>query len=246
MAASGGHLRRRTVCLAVHAAAVGRRGRQPRAGGAAHGRERRPGDAEGQRDTVSGKAAAALLAGRRALSHLWRKRVCDPPAQCAGAAGLRVDRLSVGAPRLGAARRILCRAGSADLDRAVSVYALRDSRGAAELSAAAGALLLHHRLRVAQADALLWHVGGAGAGGAHQGADCAHLLYRRRRSAAAAERPMAALAGFEAGDGTAAVPGYRRAVAHSGRPGQSRPGKPHRQPPHAGKRSRLLVLLLCE
>ena len=69
------------------------------------------------------------------------------------------------------------------------------------------------------------------------------FFFRRGHSLPAAHRPMAALEGAQARYGSA-LSGHRRALAHSLRPGQSRPGPRCRQPSHARQRPRLLLLLL--
>ena len=109
-------------------------------------------------------------------------------------AGLRLDCLAVGSTRLGPACRDFMRAGYSHRDRAISVYAIRDSRSAVELPVSAGALLFSYRHGVATAGPVLRDVGSVGAGHADEGADCAGIFCERRRSLAAAERPMAALA----------------------------------------------------
>ena len=83
-----------------------------------------------------------------------------------------------------------------------------------------------------------------GAGAADQGPDCAGFLSGRGHSLSAAHRAMAALEGSEAGVGIAGVSGHRRALAHSVRHHQSRPGTPGGQSPHHRKRARVLLLLL--
>jgi hypothetical protein len=96
------------------------------------------GDAEDQRHPLPGEAAAALLARRRALSRLRPERLCHPPAQCAGAAGLRLAGLALG----GAAPGDAAPASTPLLGVLTSIgpfllHSLCHSRGPAQLSAAA-------------------------------------------------------------------------------------------------------------
>ena len=84
--------------------------------------------------------------------------------------------------RLGTPRRPLCCARNPHRDRSVSIYPLLHSRGDSQLSVAARPLLLSHRHGVEAPRPLLRHVGRAGPGHAHQGADRAGLLCRRGNS----------------------------------------------------------------
>src|SRR5271157_65512 len=145
LAALRGHLHRRAVRLALLASAHGRRRRLPCPGRPAHGRDRQPDHLLHQRHPLHREAPPALLAGRRNLQDLRRKRLCHPPAQHPGHARPHLAGVALGAPRLGTPRRPLCRPRRAYLHRTVPLHTLHHSRGGARLLSAPCPLLPHHR-----------------------------------------------------------------------------------------------------
>jgi hypothetical protein len=80
------------------------------------------------------------------------------------------------APRMGTARRPLCRPGRAHFHRAVSLHPLHHSRGGSSPFSAHRALRLITGLESNRPNALLLDVGLRGAGSAHQGPHRARLL----------------------------------------------------------------------
>ncbi len=139
---------------------------------------------------------------------------------------VRLAGLALGRARMGPPCRSLCGPRHSHFHWAVSLYPLLHPRGPAELSVSACALLLSHWHGVAPPRPLLCHVGRLGACHADQRPYRASLLCRRGHSPAAAQRTMAALASVQTAYGIAAVSGHRCALAHPGRPCQSRSGPP--------------------
>src|ERR1039458_6492501 len=152
--------------------------------------------------------------------------------------------VAMGATRLGPSRGALCRPGRAHLRWAVSLYPLHHSRGATEPLSADCPVLPAHRIRAGTRRAFLLDVCDSGAGAADQGTDRSYIFCWRGYTLSDCYRPVAPLEGAETGHWLAALFGYRRALAHSLRPGQSRPRQRRRKPPHHRQRTWLFLLLL--